>query len=149
MSIVNEVKREIKAAQKLRMPGWAVVCGIIASFFCAQLFEHFGKLDLVLPTLNSVLVLGFILAFKQKLWQHAWFWVIMAVIAALHIPLILFVHWTTGWIPAMTIAAIDSLDFCLILWILAVIGKLMKEKRPLEGDGSPGDGAAEMVIYER
>src|ERR1035441_5277830 len=91
MKLVKEVKSDIKAAKKPRMPGWAGVCGIIASFLCAQLFEHFGKLDFVLPTLNSILVLGFMIAFKRKLWRHAWFWGTMAVIAALHVPLILFV----------------------------------------------------------
>jgi len=126
MSLINDVRREIKAAKKLRVPGPVVVCVIIASFLCAQLFEHFGKLDLVLPTLNSMVVLGFTLVLKQKLWRRAWFWVAMGLIAVLHVPLILFVPWTTKWTPALVIAAIDSLDFCLILWILAVIGKLMR-----------------------
>ncbi len=132
MSLTNNVRHEIKAAKKLRMPGWGVVCGIIASFLCAQLFEHFGKLDFVLPTLNSILVLGFMLTFKRKLWRHAWFWGTMAVIAGLHVPLILFVPWTSGWVPALAIAVIDSLDFCLILWILAVVEKLMREPNSVE-----------------
>jgi hypothetical protein len=132
MSLANGVRGEIKAAQKLRMPGWGVVCVIIASFLCAQLFEHFGKLELVLPILNSILVLGFVFGFKRKLWRHAWFWGTMAVIAALHVPLILFVPWTNRWVPAMAIAGIDSLDFCLILWILAVVGKLMREPKAAE-----------------
>jgi len=53
----------------------------------------------------------------------------MAVIAALHVPLILFVPWTTRWVPALAIAVIDSVDFCLILWILAVIEKVMREPK--------------------
>jgi hypothetical protein len=132
VSLGNDVRDEIEAAKKLRMPGWAVVCVIIASFLCAQLFERFGKLNLVLPILNSIGVLGFVLGFKRKLWQHAWFWGTMAVIAALHVPLILFVPWTTGWVLALAIAVIDSLDFCLILWILAVIGKFMREPKGAE-----------------
>ena len=49
----------------------------------------------------------------------------MTVIVALHVPLILFVPWGTRWVPALAIAAIDSLDFCLILWILSFVGNLM------------------------
>jgi hypothetical protein len=127
MSLANDVRREIKAAKKLRIPGWGVVCGIIASFLCAWLFDSFGKLDLVLPTLNSIGVFGLMLGFKRKLWRRAWFWGTIAVIAAFHIPLILFVPWTTRWVPALAIAVIDSVDFCLILWILAVVGKFMEE----------------------
>ena len=132
MSTVNDVRRETKAAKKLRMPGWAVVLVIIVSFLCAGLFDSFGKLDLILPTINSILVLGFMIGFKRKLWRHAWFWETMAAIAALHVPLILFVPWTTRWVPAMAIAGVDSLDFCLILWILAVVGKLMREPKGAE-----------------
>jgi hypothetical protein len=132
MSLTNDVRHEIRDAKKLRMPGWGVVCVIIASFLCAQLFEHFGKLDLVLPILNSIGVLGFMLAFKRKLWRHAWFWVTMAVIAVLHVPLILFVPWGTKWVPALVIAVIDSLDFCLILWVLTAVGKFMGEQKTTE-----------------
>jgi hypothetical protein len=114
------------------MPGWAVVCVIIVSFLCAQLFERFGKLNLVLPILNSIGVLGFMIAFKRKLWRHEWFWVTIAVIAVLHVPLILFVPWGTRWVPALAIAVIDSLDFCLMLWILAVVGKFIGEPKSAE-----------------
>ena len=136
MSLTSDVRDEVKAAKKLRMPGWAVVCVIVVSFLCAQLFERFGKLDLVLPILNSIGVLGFMLAFKRKLWRHAWFWETMAVIAALHVPLILFVPWGTKWVPALAIAVIDSLDFCLILWILALVGKSLEKSRSCESPTS-------------
>jgi hypothetical protein len=129
MSLANDVRDDIKAAKKLRMPGWVVVCLITVSFLCAQLFERFGKLDLVLPILNSIGVLGFMIALKRKLWRHAWFWGTMTIIAALHVPLILFVPWTTRWVPALAIGVIDSVDFCLILWILSVVEKVMREPK--------------------
>jgi hypothetical protein len=140
MSLTNDVRDEIKAAKKLRMPGWAVVCVIIVSFLCAQLFERFGKLNLVLPILNSIGVLGFIIAFKRKLWPHAWFWGTMAAIAALHVPLILFVPWGTKWVPALAIAVIDSADFCLVLWVLAVVGKFIGRQKGSETRGDKGTG---------
>lgn len=137
MSLARDVRRDIKAAKKLRMPGWVVVCVIIASFLCAWLFDNFGKLELVLPILNSILVLGFMLVLKRKLRRYAWFWGAMAVIAALHVPLILSFPWTTRWFPALAIAVIDSVDFCLILWILALVEKFMGEQTTAEsGDRS-------------
>jgi hypothetical protein len=132
MSLADDVRSDIKTAKKLRMPGWVVVCLVIASFLCAWLFDNFGKLELVLPILNSVLVLGFMLVLKRKLWRYAWFWGTMAVIAALHVPLILFFPWTTRWFPALAIAVIDSVDFCLILWILVVVEKFMREPKGAE-----------------
>jgi hypothetical protein len=86
----------------------------------------------VLPTLNSIAVLGFMIVLKRKLWPHAWFWISMAVLAALHVPLVLFVPWTTRWVPALTIAAIDSADFCVLLWVLSAVVKLMDGQKAAE-----------------
>jgi hypothetical protein len=130
---INDIKSNIKAAKKLRLPWWGVLFGIIGSFLCAWLFDNFGKLEFVLPTLNSMAVLGFMLALKRKLWPHAWFWITMATLAALHVPLVLFVPWSTRWVPALAIAVIDSADFALILWILAVVGNFIDRPNRPEG----------------
>lgn len=138
MFLNNDIRDEIKAAKKLSMPGWATVCLVVVSFFCAQLFDRVGKLNLVLPILNSIAVLGFMIAFKRRLWRHAWFWGTMATVAALHVPLILFVPWDSKWVPAPAIAVIDSADFCLILWILSAVGRIAanirERKRLLRAD---------------
>ena len=133
MSLANSVRGDIKAAKKMRLPWWAVLCLLIGGMPIPWLFDHFGRLNLMLPTWNSVTVLGFILVLKRKLWSHAWFWVTIAVLAALHVPLVLFVPWTTRWVPALLIAAIDSADFCLMLWILSIVGELVEGPKAPKG----------------
>lgn len=125
MSIANDVKSDIKAAKKLHLPRWAILPGIAVAFLTAWLFDHFGKLNLMLPIWNSIAVLGLMFTLKWRLRRHAWFWVAMTVIVALHVPLILLVPWGTKWVPALAIAAVDSLDFCLILWVLSFIERLV------------------------
>jgi sugar phosphate permease len=132
MSIANDVRGDIKAAKKIRLPWWGVLCGIIGSFLCAWLFDHFGKLNVALPTLNCIAVVCFILVLKWKLRRYAWFWVTMAVLTSLHVPLVLFVPWTTKWVPAIAIAAIDSGDLIVMLAILALVGRLAEEPRASE-----------------
>ena len=126
MRLVKDLKNEVKAARKMRLPWWGLLFWIIGSFLCAWLFDDFGKLELVLPTLNIIAVLGFMLVLKRKLWPHAWFWITMAVLAAIHAPLIVFVPWTTKWVPATAIATIDSADFIVMLAILSCVGKSME-----------------------
>jgi hypothetical protein len=133
MSLANDVTSDIKAAKKLRLPWWGVLCIIIGALPVYWLFDHFGRLNIALPILNVVAVLGFMLVLKWKLRRHTWFWITMAVIAALHVPLILFVPWTTRWVPALAIAVIDSADFCGILWILSVVEKFMDGPKASEG----------------
>ena len=133
MPIANDIRNDIKAAKKVpRLPWWGVLCGIIGSALGAWLFDHFGRLSLFLPTLNSVAILGFTIALKWKLRRNAWFWITMTTIAALHIPLILFVPWTTKWVPAGAIAAIDSVDLIVILAILSVVQKFVEKPNTSE-----------------
>jgi hypothetical protein len=131
--IKNDVKNDIKAAKKIWLPWWAVVCLIVGGMPIPWLFDHYGRFNLALPTMNCVGMLVFAVAVKWKLRRHAWFWDTMALLAALHVPLILFVPWTTKWVPALAIAAIDSADFCVILAILSVVGKFMGGPEASEG----------------
>ena len=125
MPIIQDIKNDIKDAKKVRLPWWALLCLAIGSLPIYWFFYHFGRFDLALPMLNCILVLGFLIALKRKLWPNMWFWVTMAVLAALHVPLILLVPWGGRWVPALAIGAIDSLDFCLILWVIAFVEKFM------------------------
>lgn len=124
MRLASETENDIRAAKKLRLPWWGVLLGILVSALSSWLFDHFGRLDLALPTLNTIGVLGFLLVVKRKLWRHAWFWIVMTFITATHVELIILIPWTTTWVPAVAIGVIDSLDFVVVLTILNHLGKL-------------------------
>lgn len=98
MQLTHDVKNDIKAARKIRLPWWAVLCLIIGGVPICWLFDHFGTLDTALPTLMSIAVLALAIAVKWKLRRRAWFWITMAILAALHVLLILFVPWTSKWV---------------------------------------------------
>ena len=123
MRLASDTRNDIRAAKKLWLPWWAVLLGILVSTLTCWLFDHFGRLDLALPTLNTIGVLGFLLVVKRKLWRHAWFWIMMTFITAAHVELILLIPWTTKWVPAAAIAGIDSLDFIVVLTILNYVVK--------------------------
>ena len=133
-SLVHDIKNDIREAKKIRLPWWGVLCWMAACGLILWLLNSFGKFDLALPTLNSIAVVGFTVALKRKLGRHAWFWGTMAILAALHVPLVLFVPWTTKWIPALAIAAIDSADLIVMLAILAVVGRFMEGPKTAASD---------------
>lgn len=96
------------------------------------LFALYGGLELAMPLTVTISALGFVVYLKWKLRQHAWFWITMTVIAALHVPLILFVPWTTKWVPGWAVAGFATVDFVLILWILLVVERLMEGPKTVE-----------------
>jgi len=125
MSQMTELKREIQEAKRLHLSWRTRLFIFIVGAPTTFLFALYGRLELALPLMIIIGVLGLVILFKWKLRRHAWFWIAMVVIAALHVPLILFVPWTTRWVPALAITVIASADFCLILWILLVVERLM------------------------
>jgi len=126
MSLSIDIRNDLKTAQKLRLPRWGVLTWMAFCLPVFWLFGHFGRPNIALPTLNCIAVWALLVALKWKFRRHAWFWIAMSMIAALHALLIWYVPWTTRWIPALAIAAIDSVDLCLILWLLAVVGRLIE-----------------------
>lgn len=125
MQLADDIRNDIKEARKFRLPGWAIVCGIVASTLSAWLFDYFGRLDLDLPTWNCLFVFGFIIVLKRTRARFAWFWVTMTIFSALHVALIVFVPWTTKWVPAVAIGGVDTVDFVAMLAILSIVERLV------------------------
>ena len=118
--------------EKMRLPGWGVLCVIFGSILLGLVFVHFGKLALARPTLDSVAMVSIAIAMRWQLRRHVWFWITMTVLAALHVPLILFVPWTTKWVPAIVIIPIGLADLYAMLAILSVVGKLVERPKTSE-----------------
>jgi hypothetical protein len=132
MSIASDIRKDSKAAKKVRLPWWGVLCGIIGSTLSAWVFDHFGRLDLALPTLVSIAMLSFAIAIKWKLRRRMWFWLTMLALAALHVPLVLFVPWTTSWVPAPVTILFAIADLIAMLAILSVVGRFIEGSRTAE-----------------
>ena len=119
--------------RKMRLQWWGVLCVILGALGVLIFFDHFGQLALARPTMISAAMVAIAIAMRWKLKRHAWFWITMIGFAALHVPLILFVPWTTRWVPALAIIPIGIADLFIMLWVLSVVGKLMERPKSSEG----------------
>ena len=130
---MDELKNEVTEAKKLRL-SWRTQLLIILigtpTFFLYLVYG--GRIELVWPSMLTVIVLGVVIRFKWKLRKQAWFWVTMAVIAVLHFLWVLFVPWTTKWIPVFVYTGLATVDFVLILWILLVVERLIGNVKTTE-----------------
>ncbi len=70
-----------------------------------------------------------VIVMRWKLRRHVWFWITITILAVLHLPLILFVPWTTKWIPAIVIAPVGIADLYVMLWVLAVVGRFVERPK--------------------
>jgi hypothetical protein len=113
----------------MRLPWWGVLCVMIGSLPLYLLFVYFKRFDLARPTLTSVAIVAIAIAMRWKLRRHAWFWGTTTILAALHVALVLFVPWTTKWVPALVIIPIGLADLYVMLWVLSVVGKFMEGRK--------------------
>jgi hypothetical protein len=132
ISLVSAIKREIRQAQKIRLPVWSYVPLISASFLVCWAFDEVGKFNMALPAMNAVAVFAFLLVLKRNLLRRGWFWAVMSVFAALHVAVVLLVPWTDKWVPALVIGGIGSLDIVAILAVLVVTARALGEDVPVE-----------------
>lgn len=124
------VKKVItKEDKQLRLPWWGVLCVIAGTILLGLLFLEFGRLDLARPSLITAAIMVLAIIMRWKLKRHVWFWITMVILAGLHIPLILFVPWTTKWIPAFVTIPIGIADLYLVLWILSAVGRFMADQK--------------------
>jgi cell division protein FtsW (lipid II flippase) len=124
----------IKAARQIRLPWWGLICVTIASIFVAWVFDHLGRFDLTRPAVFSILVIVFAIAVKWRLRKRVWFWAAMVAIVISHIVFILYVPWTTRWIPVLVIMPICIVDLALIITVIRLLEKQF-EKTGARGTG--------------
>lgn len=130
--ISTQVWMDIKVAQKLRLPwqSWlplgAVSLALI--WFC----DHLGRLNMALPIWNCIAVFALLIYLKRELRRQPLFWTTIALLGTLHAMLIWYIPWTSKWVPALAIATISSVDFCLMLWVLAAVETMLQGQQAVE-----------------
>src|ERR1700722_13916873 len=110
----------------MRLPWWGVLGVVLGTIVLGLLFLVSGRLDLARPSLFTIATFSLVIVMRWKLGRNAWFWITIAALVGLHLPLILFIPWTTKWIPAVVIAPFGIVDLYAMLWVLSVVGKLVE-----------------------
>ena len=69
----------------------------------------------------AIMAFGLVIYIRWELRARLWFWAAMVILAALQSLLLWNIPWSSKWVPAAVFAASASLDFVLILWIVAYL----------------------------
>lgn len=89
------------------------------------LFSHFGE-----PGKGRAawLCLGMLLIAIKVRWElrsYPWFWGTIALISVVEIPMVMFVPWTSKWIPAIVMLPFCLVDCLAVLWVIQTVEKWM------------------------
>jgi hypothetical protein len=116
--------------RKMRLSWRGILCVMFGTLLLALPFVYFRRFDLARPSIMAALMVTIAIALRWKLRRYLWFWATMTFLVGLHLPLILFIPWTTRWIPAVVIAPVGVADLYAMLWLLSVVGRIMEEPKP-------------------
>jgi hypothetical protein len=118
-------EREREAKGFTDYTGLKIGAVLLPVFF---LFVYWGKADMGLAVL---IVLGVTIGAIKIRWdlrKHVWFWAIIAVILALHVPLFFVIRWPQGDVPTLFYTLpFGLIDFLIISGILGLAEKLLSK----------------------
>jgi len=106
---------------------WYAVIAIAVST-TLPLVDYLGRPELERPVMFSLGMILLTIKVCRDIRRRWWFWVTMAVVAALHVPLILHIPWTTKWVPAVAILPICIADLLVILGIVNLAERLFGKR---------------------
>jgi hypothetical protein len=78
------------------------------------LFVYLGKADMGLAVFIVLGVSIVAIKIRWNLRKHIWFWAIIAIILALHVPLVFIVRWPQGSVPTLS----NTLPFGLVDFLI-------------------------------
>jgi hypothetical protein len=101
---------------------WSVAVAALTSplFF---LFDSVGKSGTGRAAWLSAIAILLAMKVRWELRKYVWFWLTMACIVGANIPLVLFVPWTSRWIPAVGLLPIVIADIAGIFGCLHLVEK--------------------------
>jgi hypothetical protein len=99
------------------------------------LVRHIGGSDMALTADLCLATVMVAVGICWDLRKHVWFWAVAVLMLALHIPLILMLHWPHHWIPGVALTPIGLLDLLIMVGIIRFVQKfIMKEAPSDEGE---------------
>jgi hypothetical protein len=115
-----------------RLPfGW-IVAAVALTFPLFLVFALLGMPGNGRAAWIFAIVMTLAVKVRWELSECTWFWVTIAVLVAVHAPLIVLLPWTSKWVPAASIYPLAVLDGIVILMVVQFVEKRMAPSQPAE-----------------
>ena len=85
------------------------------------LFIHFGREDLAVPACTYLVGIALATALRWGLRKHVWFWIVIALVVALHMVLLIKVPWPHFTINRVTLLPFGIADLLVVSGIIQFV----------------------------
>jgi hypothetical protein len=97
------------------------VCTLPVLFF----FTHIGRTDLGLNIGISLAMNTLAVGICWDLRRRVWFWCVIVLILALHVPLVLRIQWPHVWVPKVALLPIGLADLLFTVGVVRFVEKFL------------------------
>ena len=94
------------------------------------LFSHFGKSEMGLSASICMIAILFAIGLRWNLRKRFWFWEVIVLVTALHVPLILMFRWPDKWVPGIALLPIGAADLLIFLGAVRFVEKFIVKAAP-------------------
>ena len=94
------------------------------------LVRHVAGPDVALTTFMCLAMILVAIGICWDLRMHFWFWGIMLLVMALHVPVVLMVQWPHVWIPGIALLPIGLVDVLIIVKVVRLVEKFILKSPP-------------------
>jgi hypothetical protein len=108
---------------------YAIVFGV---FLFLTPFYYFDRMDLSLPSLAAATAIGLAILTRWKVRTRRWFWIAIAIVAAVHIVLIFRFTWDGERISSYVLGFYTLVDYGLILLLIKGIEIIYRSPEEVE-----------------
>jgi hypothetical protein len=112
---------------------YVVIAGIVLPV--SFLIWHFAGRDMARTSSFCLIAILVAVGICWDLRNRNWFWGVIVLILALHVPVVLMVHWPHYWIPGIALVPIGFVDALISVGIIRFVQKFIvrdipSDKRP-------------------
>lgn len=130
MALFDEQNSDADEPEESKPTDYTALVILAILFPVLFFFRSIGKTDM---GLNVAVCLGMCLVAIRIRWDlrtRLWFWGVVAVVLALHVPLFFLIQWPHIWVPGLALLPIGLADVLIILGAVRFVEKFIVKSPP-------------------
>jgi len=125
MALFDEQKAEEREPEEQQSGKYLGLIIFACTLPVLLFFTYIGKTDLGLNLGICLFVNVLAVGMCWDLRRRWWFWVVIALVLALHVPVILMIHWPNVWVSKFTLLPIGLADLLVTVGIVRFVQKFI------------------------
>lgn len=130
MGLFDKSNSDMDQSEEPKPTDYTYFVLLAVGFTVLEVFRRLGKMDLGMNVAICLAACIIAIRIRWDLRTRLWFWTVVAVVLALHIPLFFLIQWPHTWVPGVALLPIGLADLLVILGVVAFVEMFIVKASP-------------------